>query len=811
MASIRHRFDASRRRRRFAIVLTLLVGGVASQNDTLIADLAADNSSTPIAPSNANNFNNASNAKTPFIFGMRVELPADDPFGYDESGICIVAPYEEFKVVLYGNHLDKIAQVMWTYTNSCADATHVVQAANQFRVHFNHIVSFPLTLKPLPEHAHAYKLCVRPKVAPGSPPIGEIYPLEDEATCITTERPPKTYFLPLPLQIFCIACLLMLSALFSGLTLGLMSLTPQELELVVKSGSKNERKCAEKILPIRKKGNLLLCALLLGNVIVNSAISILMNELTSGIYALIGATLGIVIFGEILPQSICVKKGLEVGAHTIAITQFFIYLTFVIAWPVSKLLDYLLGDEYQAYDRKRLMELIKMSMTSNGQLSNELKIAVGAMEIADKVVEDVMTKIDDVFMLPDTTILNAKTVMEIVKMGYTRIPVYSGGDKNNVTDMLYVKDLALLDPDDNFTVKTVCGYHKHPVKFVMNDTPLPSLLEAFKKGEGHLAMVKRLMNVDDSHDPVYILVGIVTLEDIVEEILQAEINDEFDVVSDNVNKVKLKKEPNRDVAKYFGDHEAPQTTISMQLQMVTLQWMIANEPAFRPKYLDTNVLERLIRSSARRIDVSSLMALGDDAINVPRLAKLYTKDEPSDKYILILEGRVQVTIGQSTMMFEAGPWHHFGDEIMRKMVAAAATLGRSTSIIGTSDLSARRPDLMFRPDFTAIVKDTCTYLEISVSAYINAYKASLMQREKPLNELSDNSRASSVTNSNLSLAEPKVGPIFDPGAMLVPESVRKPSVASTDLVKALNTVGQRDVPPVAEEEELALLPKKETV
>lgn len=70
--------------------------------------------------------------------------------------------------------------------------------------------------------------------------------------------------------------------------MGLMALDRNELKVISRCGTEYEKRYAKTIEPVRARGNYLLCSLLFGNVLVNSTLTILMDDLTSGLIAIIG-------------------------------------------------------------------------------------------------------------------------------------------------------------------------------------------------------------------------------------------------------------------------------------------------------------------------------------------------------------------------------------------------------------------------------------------------------------------------------------------------------------------------------------------
>lgn len=78
-------------------------------------------------------------------------------------------------------------------------------------------------------------------------------------------------------------------------------------------------------------------------------------------------------------------------------------------------------------------------------------------------------------------IIDAWLTNYILFIGYSRIPVYEGA-RTNIITMLYIKDLAFVDPDDNMPLKTLCQFYQNPCNFVFEDVTLDIMFKQFKEG-----------------------------------------------------------------------------------------------------------------------------------------------------------------------------------------------------------------------------------------------------------------------------------------------------------------------------------------
>lgn len=393
-----------------------------------------------------------------------------------EDGFTIIPANVNITLRIFGIHFSNNTEVAFTSSNQfCEKITKIVKVNNENLLSEN-VLEIEISL-PLIEETGSFYLCIKETFERGD--VVKWIHQGDEAWL---KVEPVGRLLPMWLQICIICTLLILSGLFSGLNLGLMALDRTELQVIENCGTEKEKNYARVISPLRKRGNYLLCSLLLGNVLVNSTLTILLDDLTSGIIAIVGSTISIVVFGEIIPQAICSRHGLAIGAKTVYVTKFFMLATFPLSFPISKILDCVLGEEIgNVYDRERLMEFIRVTKDYNKLENEEVNIISGALELKKKTVADVMTQIEDVFMIPYDCTLNFQTMSEIMKQGYSRIPVFDE-DRNNVVALLNIKDLAFVDPEDNSPLKTVCEFYNHPINYVFEDETLDIMLNEFKKG-----------------------------------------------------------------------------------------------------------------------------------------------------------------------------------------------------------------------------------------------------------------------------------------------------------------------------------------
>jgi len=305
-----------------------------------------------------------------------------------------------------------------------------------------------------------------------------------------------------------------LSAIFSGLNIAFMSLPRRDLRHLAKLGNRD----AIRVLPFRENPHLTLAAILYANVAAVTTTGIVLESYTGGIIAGFISTILLVIFGEILPQAYFSRTALKACSVLAPVLRLTVIITYPFSKPTQLLLDKVLPrSERPLRSRGELGLLIhEYKGSDHPELDDdEVEIIQGALSLSEKQVSEIMTPLDKVFWLTTNAMIDRALIEEIKAKDYSRIPVFddTGSDFRGV---LLMKDM--IDIDFAANPWRVADFPLRHGESVGSRTALDTMFRKFLSSPSHLVAVEK----DDK------IVGILTVEDLIEEIVGHEIVDESD-------------------------------------------------------------------------------------------------------------------------------------------------------------------------------------------------------------------------------------------------------------------------------------------
>lgn len=317
-----------------------------------------------------------------------------------------------------------------------------------------------------------------------------------------------------PLIIFEVLLLILASAICSGLNIAVMSLDMGDLRRKAKLGNH----AAARVLPLRRNTHLTLASILLTNVAAVSATSLVLDQRLNGWAAGLLSTLLIVVLGEVIPQALFSKNPLAWSSFFAPLLKVMRIVTYVISKPLQLLLDQLFPRQRAKLQSRHELGLLiteHLSDESSELDEDEVEIMRGALQLSEKRVRDIMTDIRHSYWMTPDTQLTGEKIDEIKEKGFSRIPVFNS-KLTKCYGLLLMKDLVDIDFDER--TYQLDELPLHPTKLVGSMTALDTMFRKFMNAGAHLIPIER----DDE------IIGIVTIEDLLEEIIGHEIEDETD-------------------------------------------------------------------------------------------------------------------------------------------------------------------------------------------------------------------------------------------------------------------------------------------
>jgi len=328
---------------------------------------------------------------------------------------------------------------------------------------------------------------------------------------------------------------LFLSGFFSSSETALFSISKIKALHIAKDGSKT----GQLILRMKEDSHTLLTTILIGNNLVNIGASAIATSIAISYFksnavgiATGTMTLLILVFGEIFPKSFA-------NHNNILVARFVIYPILWLSklfFPLIYILNFIprlhgtIDTPHETVTEDELMTMVEV-VEEEGEIKEEEKEYItNIFEFDDTSCSEIMTPRADMYVLDVSQDMDIK---KILKTGFSRIPVIEDSI-DNIIGILHVKDLfasfqkaCAAESETPLDIKQIM---KKPY-FIPESKKLDSLLQDFKHKKNHIAIVV------DEHGGIS---GIVTLEDVVEEII-GEIVDETDRMVPDIVRLKGSK------------------------------------------------------------------------------------------------------------------------------------------------------------------------------------------------------------------------------------------------------------------------------
>ncbi|MGB0453208.1 MAG: hemolysin family protein [Bacteriovoracaceae bacterium] len=315
-----------------------------------------------------------------------------------------------------------------------------------------------------------------------------------------------------------IMCFL-LSGFFSGSEAVLMSIDIDRAKRLIEEGGAKGRALTFMI----EKPSELLATILVGNNIVNIFAASLTTTIAARMFQddAVGISVGvttfiILIFGEIIPKTFARNHAERLCVFVIRVLQFCFYSLYPLIRGVVWIMETILGENSQLQGRlvtkKDIAYMVNKAEKEKTMDSKQLDMLTSILEFPKIKVKDIMVPRSRVKSIPYRA--TYKEIIDLVQADvHSRYPVIDG-ELEDVKGFLHVKDLAFYTSSKSFKIDK----HLKDPFFVYEHMKIQAVFDHMNRKKIHLALVK---------DETGIVVGIVTLEDIVEEIL-GDIQDEHD-------------------------------------------------------------------------------------------------------------------------------------------------------------------------------------------------------------------------------------------------------------------------------------------